>query len=226
MRQSGLFGLAVVMLILSLMCVPGSGHSTELPDQRLIQAAHRNDVTAINVLLKEGVDLDARDAQGRTALLVAVDKNYIEVGTLLIEAGANVNVQDYSQDSPFLLAGARGNVELVKAMLNANPDFNLYNRFGGTALIPAAERGHVETVKVLLGTDLDVNHVNRLGWTALLEAIILGQGKTPHQEIVRALIEAGADVNLADPDGVTPLQHARKKGFKKIAALLEAAGAR
>ena len=95
------------------------------------------------------------------------------------------------------------------------------------ALIPAAERGHVEVVRYLLTeSDVDVDHVNNLGWTALLEAIILSDGGPAHQEIVALLIEHGADVDLADGDGVTPLAHARSRGFDEIAALLEAEGAR
>ena len=226
MVKTGLFSLMIVVIICSLVQFAESGHSADITDQRLIQAVHRNDVPAIKRFLKEGVALDVQDSMGRTALLVAVDKNYIEAGTLLIEAGASVNVQDHQQDSPFLLAGARGNLELLQPMLKANPDFRLYNRYGGTALIPAAERGHVEVVKLLLGTPMDVNHVNRLGWTALLEAIILGTGGSKHQEIVRLLIAAGANVNLPDGDGIMPLQHARTKGFRGMVALLEGAGAR
>ena len=97
---------------------------------------------------------------------------------------------------------------------------------GGTALIPASDRGHVAMVRALLETEIDVDHVNHLGWTALLEAVILGEGEAPHQEIVRALVDAGADVDLADRDGVTPLQHARKRGYAEIVRTLEAAGAR
>ena len=74
-------------------------------------------------------------------------------------------------------------------------------------------------------TRVDVNHVNRLGWTALLEAIVLSDGGPRHQEIVAALIRHGADVNLPDRQGVTPLTHARSRGHAKIAALLKAAGA-
>jgi uncharacterized protein len=85
----------------------------------------------------------------------------------------------------------------------------------------------VETVRYLLEeTDVDVDHVNRLGWTALLEAIVLGNGDAAHQEIVRLLIEHGADLDIADKDGVHPLAHARARGQTEIATALQAAGAR
>jgi ankyrin repeat protein len=73
---------------------------------------------------------------------------------------------------------------------------------------------------------VDVDHINNLGWTGLLEAIILSDGGPAHQEIVQLLIDAGADVNLADFDGVTPLQHALARGYTIIADKLTAAGAR
>jgi uncharacterized protein len=97
----------------------------------------------------------------------------------------------------------------------------------GTALIPAAERGHVDAVNYLLdNTAVDVNHVNSLGWTALLEAIVLSDGGPRHQQIVAALIRHGADVNIPDRSGQTPLRHARQRGYVRIEALLKAAGGR
>lgn len=100
------------------------------------------------------------------------------------------------------------------------------NRFDGTALIPAAERAHLPVIRELLATDIDVDHVNRLGWTALLEAIILSQGGPEHTEVVRLMVGAGADIDLPDSSGVTPLAHARQRGYTGIASLLEQAGAR
>jgi ankyrin repeat protein len=195
-------------------------------DQALIAAAEQNDVAGVQRLLAEGADVQARDGRGRTALLAATERNHVESARLLIDAGADVNAQDRKSDSPLLLAGASGHLEILKLILRARPDFKVYNRFGGTALIPAAERGHVDIVRELLHTDIDVNHVNRLGWTALLEAIVLSDGGPRHQEVVRLLIAGGADVNLPDRDGISPLAHANLKGFRKIAALLQDAGAR
>ena len=82
-------------------------------------------------------------------------------------------------------------------------DYAMRNRYGGNALIPACERGHVDTVRLLLDrSKIDVNHINNLGWTALLEAVILSDGGPRHIEIVRLLLAAGADPNIADNDGV------------------------
>ncbi len=78
-------------------------------------------------------------------------------------------------------------------------------------MIPAAERGHVATVKTLIDAGVDVNHVNRLGWTALIEAIILGDGSDKYAQIVTELIKGGADVNLADGSGISPLTLAKVK---------------
>src|SRR5690606_29125441 len=103
--------------------------------------------------------LEARDAQGRTALLLAVDGNHVAVARALLAAGASPDAQAANRDTPWLLAGARGRTEIIAAMIPKGPDLRLRNRFGGNALIPACERGHVETIRVLLTTRIDVNHV-------------------------------------------------------------------
>ena len=77
-------------------------------------------------------------------------------------------------------------------------------------------------VRRVVQTGIDVNHVNDLGWTAMLEAVILGDGGPRHQELVRILLAAGANRSIADKDGVTPLQHAQRKGYRELAAILAA----
>jgi uncharacterized protein len=110
---------------------------------------------------------------------------------------------------------------MMRALLPANPDVALRNRFGGVSVIPASERGHVAYVRAVLDeTDIDVDHVNDLGWTALLEAVILGDGGRAHQQVVEILLSAGATASIADRDGVTPLEHAERRGFPELAALL------
>ena len=195
-------------------------------DIQLHKAAAANDAAAIKSLIEKGAKIDARDGSGATALLVATHANKVEAARALIAAGADVNAKDNIEDSPYLYAGARGHLDILKLTLAHGADLKSINRYGGTALIPACERGHVETVDTLIKAGVAVDHVNRLGWTALLEAIILGDGGPRHVQIVHLLLKAGADANLADNDGVTPLGHARGRGYGEIVALLEKAGAK
>lgn len=191
----------------------------------LIDAVINKDVERIKSLLEAGVDIEFRDDRGRTALMAATQANAVEIAQILIDAGADVNARDNIQDSPYLLSGARGYNEILRLTLDHGADLASTNRYGGTALIPACERGHVETVQILLDAGVNADHINNLGWTGLLEAIILSDGGSAHAEIVQLLIKDGADVNLADKDGVTPLQHARQRRYTRITELLEAAGA-
>jgi uncharacterized protein len=189
-------------------------------------AAAAGDLDALRAGITGGLDLDARDADGRTPVMAATLARRTEAVRMLLEAGADVDIRDDRLDNPFLLSGAEGLLDILRLANEAGADPALTNRFGGTALIPAAERGHVEVVRYLLAeSDVDVDHVNRLGWTALLEAIILSDGGPAHQEIVGLLLEHGADPALADAEGVTPLEHARTRGYQAIVAMLEAAEA-
>nr|WP_234032999.1 ankyrin repeat domain-containing protein [Paenibacillus faecalis] len=193
--------------------------------EQLFQAVTEKDTDAVVNIIQKGVDIDAQDAKGQTPLLIATRNNDVATAEVLIDAGADVNIQDNIKDSPFLYAGAEGYLEILKLTIDAGADPKITNRYGGTALIPASEHGYVEVVKELLTrTEIDVNHVNNLGWTALMEAVILNDGGEKQQQTIQILIDHGADVNIADRDGVTPLQHARNKGFKEIEQILLKAG--
>lgn len=196
------------------------------PDARLLAAAATGDIAAIDSAIADGANVNARDDDGRTGLLIATRERQPGAFQALLDAEADVDLQDDRLDNPFLYAGAEGILDILKLANEAGADPAITNRYGGVAVIPASERGHVETVRYLLTeTDVDVDHVNKLGWTALLEAILLSDGGPRHQAIVALLIEAGADVDLADKDGVRPLAHARARGQTEIATLLAEAGA-
>ncbi len=195
-------------------------------DVRLLAASAAGDAVAIRAALADGADPDARDAEQTPALMLATRARAVDAVRALVDAEAEVDAQDADRFNPFLYAGAEGLLEILGLVNEAGADPSITNRYGGVALIPASERGHVEVVRYLLSqTDVDVDHVNGLGWTALLEAILLSDGGPRHQEIVALLIDNGADVDLADGDGVRPLAHAQARGQSEIVALLLAAGA-
>lgn len=199
--------------------------ATDLTSQ-LFQAVEKGELVALQNALDQKVYINAQDSKKRTALMIATYNQDVEAVKLLIDAGANVNIQDDLLNTPFLYAGAEGYLDILKFTIQAGADPTIVNRYGGTALIPAAEHGHVEVIEELLNdTTINVNHVNLLGWTALMEAIVLNNGNPIQQTVVQLLIDHGADVNIPDNDNVTPLQHAKKQGFKEIENILIEAGA-
>ena len=222
---------SALLLLAGLAMLSGCGGDPAGPgggsrDAALIEAARRGDTGEVRRLLDEGAAVTARDPEGATALVAAAYGNHLEPARALVAAGADVNAEDRTEQSAFLIATSESYLELLDLTLAAGADVDAKDSYNGTGLIRAAERGHAEVVHRLLATPIEVDHVNRLGWTALLEAVILGEGGPAHVRTVRLLVEAGADVDLPDRDGVTPLAHAEQRGYDQIAAVLRDAGAR
>jgi ankyrin repeat protein len=212
---------ALTALAVAPMVWPAAAEETDMATA-LIDAVQAGDPAMVARALAADAPVDQRDSAKRTPLLLATRANNVENARLLIEAGADVNAKDNIRDTPFLYAGAEGRDEILKLILaTGRAKLDDTNRYGGNALIPAAHHGHPTTVRILIAAGLDIDHVNNLGWTALIEAVILGDGGPVYQEIVGILVDAGADRTIADRDGVTPLQHARRMGFSEIAERIE-----
>lgn len=225
-KMKNLYNKIILLVIISTLSVQCKSMDTTSQDNitqdNIVEAVSKGELATAKNLLTAGADANQKSKDSKPLLLIATEKKDLAMAKLLLEHGANVNLQDNILNSPFLYAGALGYTELVKLYLNYGADFTVFNRYNGTALIPACERGHIETVRLLTHTKgFPIDHINRLGWTALLEAIILGDGSQKYVDIVQLLLDANSDKNIADHEGVTPLQHARKKGFTKIASLLE-----
>ncbi|MEU6661968.1 ankyrin repeat domain-containing protein [Streptomyces sp. NPDC046821] len=196
--------------------------ATAQHNRALLDAAAHGDAAAVRAALAAGAHIEGRDTHHRTPLLLAASHDHVAAAQTLVAAGADPNARDDRGDTPWLVTGVTGSVRMMRTLLPAKPDLRLTNRYGGTSLIPASERGHADYVRaVLRETDTDVDHANHLGWTALLEAVILGDGGRAHQEIVELLLTAGATRDLPDAHGATALQHAERRSFTEIAALLK-----
>ncbi len=187
----------------------------------LVAAAEAGDIAALTSLLDSDVDINGADSRGRTAVMAATHANQVEAARILIDAGANIDIQDNMQDNPFLYSGAEGLLEILRLCIAAGPNYSLVNRYGGSALIPACHHGHPDCVLELLEhSKVNIDHINRLGWTALLETVILSDGGPTHQRILQMLVDHGADLALADFEGVTALEHAKKRGYAEMVRIL------
>lgn len=215
-----------MLLSLAIIASPAFAQENGM-ETELHVAAKANDAERVKALIASGAEIDTRDKDQRTPLLLATRADAVDAARVLVEAGADVNARDNIRDTPFLYAGAEGRLDILRMLLaTGKADLKDTNRYGGNALIPAAHHGHPETVRELLKTKIEIDHVNRLGWTALLETIILSDGGPTHQDIMQQLIAAGANVSLADGEGVSPLTHARQRGYREMVEMLEKAGAR
>ena len=190
-------------------------------------AAAKGDAAGIERLLAAGERVDAQDANSRTPLHVAAHFGHQAAAQALLKGGANPNALDAQKYDIVTIAAVKDDVPMLKLALAGGCDpKNITSPYIGTALIAAAHLGHAEVVRVLIAAGAPLDHVNNLGWTALMESIVLGNGGKAHTDSLEALVKAGANLNIADRQGVTPLDHARSRGYAEMVRILETAGAK
>ena len=218
------------LLFAAMSCV---GRRRSRPSARargytgLFAAAARGDAAAI-ARGRDGAEADARDGHGRTPLNVAAYAAQHDAMRALVAAGANPNALESDRyDIVTIAAVAERPADAARSRWRSGGSAkNVTSRYDGTALIAAAHLGHVEVVRELIRAGAPLDHVNNLGWTALIESIVLGDGGPRHAATLEALVDAGANVNLADRGGVTPLQLARGRGYREMSAIAGKAQAR
>lgn len=190
-------------------------------------AAATGDAATAARLIATGVNVNVRDSYRRTPLHVATFAKQRDIITLLAKAGADLNTQERDRYDAVTIASVADDVETLRLLLKLGAIAKaITSRYDGTALIAAAHLGHDEVVKALIAAGAPLDHINNLGWTALIEAIVLGKGGPRHTETLRALVQAGANVNIADRNRVTPLQLARGRGYREMVSILEKVGAK
>jgi len=190
-------------------------------DLRLVEAARNQDQAAVRSLLREGVDVNAAQADGATALAWAAHRDDLETADLLLGAKADVNAANEYGATPLSLACANGNAAMVEKLLNAGANPNVSLLSGETALMTAVHTGSLAVVDLLLAHNADVNRKEpQRGQTALMWAVA-----EKHPDITRALVEHGADLHARSKSGFTPLLYAADRNSLDSARILVAAGA-
>jgi ankyrin repeat protein len=222
---AGLFLALVAVLPASAQIAPTEAELRSYGG--LHAAAFRGDVVDIEKRVASGENKEAVDSRQRMPLHVAVYRKQHDAARALIRLGADPNKLDIDRYDIITIAAVANDVPMLKVALEGggNPKA-VTSRYNGTALIAAAHLGHAEIVRTLIAAHAPLDHVNNLQWTALIESIVLGDGGNNHTETLRALVEAGANVNIPDGSGATPLKLARNRGYHDMVAILEKSGAK
>ena len=229
----------------------------EIPARTLLMlAADTGRALSVKVLLAAGAgaQIDARDADGWTALAIATLYGYIDVMKLLITAKADVNIMNSRLECPLFLACENSRIEATQLLLDAGATVELQNAEGWTPMLVSAYADCIELMQMLIDAKADVNTRSDRGRTPLITVVghsdtdavklLLAAGarvdsknqdgdhelhiaaQTANVDITRVLIDAKADVDAINQEGETPLIIASTQyNLTKLASLLVAAGA-
>ena len=179
----------------------------------LLRAATYNRRSEIETLLAQGADVNSRNSNGETALLLTTQYGYSEVAeiiTKLVSKGADVDATDVNGVTALMAATGRNTREAVKSLLSHKANANLRNKQGKTALHIAAAGLHADIVAALLQSGAEVDARDAEGKTALILAAYT-ESSVP-TEVLSALLGHGAQLNAQDHDGNTALVMAAKSG--------------
>uniref|UniRef100_A0A671QFJ9 Histone-lysine N-methyltransferase EHMT2-like n=1 Tax=Sinocyclocheilus anshuiensis TaxID=1608454 RepID=A0A671QFJ9_9TELE len=190
--------------------------------RQLYPAAKQGEAQRVLLMLMEGIDPSYQsDSQNRRcALHAAAQRGLLEVCYLLIQAGAKVDAQDKTLRTPLLEAIVNNHVEVVKYLIQSGACVYHAEEDGSTGLHHAAKRGNLEVLMLLLSTgQVDLNVQDSGGWTPIIWA-----AEHRHIDVIRALLNRGADVTLRDKEMNVCLHWASFAGSAEIAELVLNAG--
>lgn len=187
----------------------------------LYAAAERGDVAKVAALLDEGVDPNEGEGDdGTTALTVAAFLGHVGVVRLLLDRGADVDRPNKHGSRPLAAAARNAKAQVITMLLRAGASLTAEGA-GATTAFMEATSGSPHAVRAFLAHGVDVNAVSSKGYTALQCAAI---NSTHGLEVIRLLLEAGADPAYRDPKGLTARDLAVERGRNGNAAALDAAG--
>lgn len=191
-------------------------------DARLHANAKVDNVEEINKAIAEGANIDATDANGKTALHLAVAGGKYDAAMALLEAGADLEARDRSGRTPLMWSVESRNVKLVLNLIERGASLDARDETGGTPLMWAAGFGDVNTVQAILQAKPDLTATDSHGMTPLMWAASFGDGAR-----AKLLIDAGIGLDVVDASrGCSALMYAaRSSGAVETLQVLLDAGA-
>ncbi|CAC5407476.1 unnamed protein product [Mytilus coruscus] len=183
-----------------------------------IHIACENGFTDImTTLLSHDCEVDCLDGDSRSALLIACENGYSDIAKLLLENKANLLLTDEDNWSPFQVACYEGHADIVELLIQYNAETMQCDDKNRSPLFIACMKGHSSVVELLLSTNrADVNQSDVRKWTPLHIA-----SKEGHRDVVKVLLKYGAEKNLPNDTGRSPLDLACSSFRTAIVQLLD-----
>nr|XP_040129669.1 ankyrin repeat and KH domain-containing protein 1 isoform X10 [Ictidomys tridecemlineatus] len=240
---------------LTRMRAENSHNAGQVDTRSLAEACSDGDVNAVRKLLDEGRSVNEHTEEGESLLCLACSAGYYELAQVLLAMHANVEDRGNKGDiTPLMAASSGGYLDIVKLLLLHDADVNSQSATGNTALTYACAGGFVDIVKVLLNEGANIEDHNENGHTPLMEAASAGHVEVArvlldhgaginthsnefkesaltlacykgHLDMVRFLLEAGADQEHKTDEMHTALMEACMDGHVEVARLLLDSGA-
>ena len=181
-------------------------------EKSLIEATKNRHMDIIELLLKNGVNIETTNYSRKSALMISCSKGFDEITKFLLEYGANPNSSNYEKITPLHKAAERGNLRMIKLLLTYGANIEDKDCTGNSILHYASKKGKYEIVRYLLENGADINATGNSGITPLHGATLYN-----HLEVVKILLEQGADTEVRyGYDLVTPLHIACQGGYPDI----------
>ena len=186
----------------------------------LHDAATWGDLDQLKGLIAKGTDINARDKEGNTPLMLAASTGHKAIADLLVAEGARIDAKNNKRNTALHGAAAAGHTTVADLLIAKGAEINGKNEGGDTPLMLAALTGYRGVAELLIAKGADINASKEDGHTPLYIASLHG-----NTEVADLLIAKGAEVNARNKSGNTPLAAAAAAGNRDVARLLIAKGA-
>lgn len=203
--------------------------------ERLVLAARYGQADTVSYFLDGGMDVDAKDAYGNTALIAAASNGQEQMVLLLLSRDADVNAANKKDMTALMGAAVNGDYQLAHQLIKMGAEVNARNDEGETALHLAVRYGHRNAAQVLLNGAANPNIRNTVpvnfdngGYTPLMYAVSHGttQAQADWAAMTQLLLDNGANPNLTNSHGEAALNLARQSGDQAVLAVLQRRGAK
>lgn len=187
--------------------------------EKFMAAAKEGNISDIQHLLDQAIDVDSKDDHGYTALHWAVEEGCIEVVRVLVEKGADIYSRNGEGLTPLHFVSRDGYFDLAEFFVKECKHKDLDTRLsdGATPLHLASSNGNKDIVELLAENGADIKRSDKENKNAIHYA-----ASNCHHHIIEYLLPLGADACQKDIDGKTPLDHASGKCGRAVELLKEA----